>query len=396
MPNDNTENKTPESNKPQTCSTKLTRANDLFMPMIERQLTDNGIVMTDYQKQCVLMAIAGMNALLDREGLGWNSESFDSRNVTEMLQTVAALQLNAAANPREIYFQTRNVKVKTPDGGEKWKKQIEMGIEGDGNDSILRRFGADVKKVGQFWLVREGDEFVYPRHKGFDITPPEWTETGKGKVVRIVYPILKRDDTVEFYIAERDDVKKNLAAHISNNLMNETFGICENRYKATADQLKKIAEKKKEILSLINGRSIDEILDDPVIQEWASPSWTEMHSRESMLIRKMRNNIVKKIPKDFSNAYIASAYMNAADDTRSAITAEIEENANSTLIDVDYSEIPTDPDTGEVLTDAPLPDSNTDHAKQEKGPEPIGQTDFFSAQPEGNSKVKSSVRKPPF
>ncbi len=393
MPNENTEN------KHQIGSTKLTRANDVFMPMIERQLTANGIFMTDYQKQCTLMAIAKMNALLDKEGLGWNSEDFDSRNVTEMLQTVACLQLNPAANPREIYFQMRNVKVKTPEGKDAWKKQIEMGIEGDGNDSILRRFGADVKKVGQFWQVREDDKFVYPKHRGFDVLPPEWDESGKGKVVRIVYPILKNDSTVEFHIAERNDVKKNLAAHISNNLMNETFGICENRYKATPEQLKNIAAKKKEILSLVNDRPIDDILDDPKIQEWASPSWTELHSRESMLIRKMRNNIVKKIPKDFSNALIATTYMNASDDTSSAVAAEIEENASSEMIDVDYKEIPVDPATGEVLSDpaAIQPDPPKEQAlREEAKPEPSGQTNMFTAPTAGTVKDSAAVKKDPF
>ena len=42
-----------------------------------------------------------------------------------------------------------------------------------------------------------------------------------------------KDGTIDYLIAEREPVKTNLIAHIRNNLMNETFGICENRYKAT-------------------------------------------------------------------------------------------------------------------------------------------------------------------
>lgn len=379
-------------------STKLTRINDNLMPLIEGQLTNNGIKMTDYQKTCVLMGISAMNTVLDSAGLTWGAPGFDDRSVTEILQRVAALQLNAAANPREIYFQLRNQKVKGPDGAETWKKQIEMGIEGDGNDSILRRFGADVKEVGQFWQVREEDEFVYPKHKGFDMSPPEWTETGRGRVVRIVYPILKDNDRVEFHIAEREDVKKNLAAHVSNNLMNETFGICRKRYDATPDQLKQIAARKKSILDKLAAQSLDAALDDPDLQPYISPAWTEPQSRESMIIRKMRNNVVKKIPKDFSNAYIASVYMNATDDTKMLVDAEIAEDANSKAIDVEYDEVPTDPETGEIIGDGAEEQTSTEPM------EPVGEAESVQG-PQGEDgqitlgereKPRTRAKKDPF
>ena len=53
--------------------------------------------------------------------------------------------------------------------------------------------------------------------------------TGKGKVVRVVYPIEMSDGTIEYHIAEREDVVKNLIAHINQNLMNETFGIAKRK-----------------------------------------------------------------------------------------------------------------------------------------------------------------------
>jgi hypothetical protein len=342
------EQKTPETGETKKAfSTKLTRLNDSLMPLIESQLEGHGINMTEYQKQCVLMGISAINAMLDKEGLFLGSKDLDDRNFTEMLIRLASLQLNASASPREVYFQIRKQKVKNPDGSEDWKKQIEMGIEGDGNDSILRRFGADVEKVARFWLVRSEDEFVYPKHKGFEMTPPEWTETGRGDVVRVVYPILTKSGAVEYYISERDDVKRNLAAHINNNLMNETFGICKSRYDATEDQKKQIAAKKKEVLAKVDKRPLDEIIDDPDLQSWISPSWTDPHSRESMIIRKMRNNVVKKIPKDFSSAYVASSYLALTDDVPSAVESEIAGAANKTVVDVDYTSV--DPGTGEIV-----------------------------------------------
>ena len=43
--------------------------------------------------------------------------------------------------------------------------------------------------------------------------------------------------------------------------------------------------------------SLDDILDSQEYQSYISPAWKSPQSRESMIVRKMRNNIVKKIPK---------------------------------------------------------------------------------------------------
>jgi hypothetical protein len=318
-------------------STVLTKVNDNYFPMIERQLTGNGIQMDQYSKSCVINAISSINSAMDAKGITWNDDQLDRSNITQTLIQVASLKLNAAASPREVYFQVRNIKVKAKVEGkevEVWKKQIEMGIEGDGNDAILARFGRDVKKVGQFWLVREGDDFTYPIYTGFDVVPPTWTPKGRGDVIRIVYPIMKADNTVEFHIAEREDVVRNLVAHMSNNMMNETFGICADRRKATSEQRKQIAAKKSEILKKAQGLGLA-ALDAPDLQEYISPAWTEPQSREGMLIRKMRNNAVKKIPKDFGSAFVELTYQEATDETYAEVQREIAENANGKVIDVE-------------------------------------------------------------
>lgn len=200
--------------------TQLTKVNDTFMPLILSQMQKNSIEMSPYAKTCVLHAISAINSALDKAGISWNSAELDKSTVSDILIKVACFQLNAAASPREVYFQTRNVK--GADGN--WKKQIEMGIEGDGNDALLARFGRDVVEVGQFWKVREEDDFTYPTYSGLDMDPPKWTPKGSGKIVRIVYPIIKSSKDgkrhVEFYISEREDVIKNLIAHINSNMMN--------------------------------------------------------------------------------------------------------------------------------------------------------------------------------
>ncbi|WP_342505664.1 hypothetical protein [Sporosarcina sp. FSL K6-2383] len=313
-------------------STALTKISNTFFPMIEQQLTGNGLSMDHYAKQCVMSAISSINAVLDSKNVTWHDQQLDKSNVTQTLLTVASLKLNAAASPREVYFQMRNVKKKV-DGKDVWNKQIEMGIEGDGNDAILSNFGRGVKEVHQFWLVRSEDKFEYPTYRGIEMEPPVWQPKGVGDVVRVVYPITKASGQVEYHIAEREDVSKNLIAHINNNLMNETFGIAESRFKANTKQKQEIDAKKREILNKVKELGLA-ALDDEGVQQHVSPAWKEPQSRESMIIRKMRNNIVKKVPKDFGNAFVEMTYNEAEDESYARHRREVNENANSELLDI--------------------------------------------------------------
>lgn len=354
----------------------LTKINDVYMPQIESQLQGNGLVMTDYQKQCVLSSIQAINTVLTNSGISIND--VDQSNMTDILLTVAALQLNSSAVPREVYFQTRNVKRKgiDPDTGKPkdiWIKQIEMGIEGDGNDAILSRFGRNVKKVHRFWEVRQGDHFTYPGYKGIELTPPEWQPTGEGDVIRIVYPVEMTDGTIEYHIAERKDVVRNLIAHISNNLMNETFGIVQGtkeyygkkvprtKFDATSEEKKKIESKKKEIMAALKDKSLDDILGDESLQKYISPAWKSAQSSESMIIRKMRNNVVKKIPKNFENAYVAMKYQEQEDEVIKSVRKDVTDNSNQEIVDFEENpeseeEIPEatpydDSQQGEIVDD---------------------------------------------
>lgn len=334
---------------PDVYENQLSKINDTFVPQITSQLKGNGIAMTDYQKQCVLSAITSVNELLLENGVTVNQVS---SNLTDILLTVAALQLNANANPREVYFILRNHKR----GNDKKVKEIEMGIEGDGNDALLSRFGRNVKEVKRFWEVRADDDFEYPGFDGLEMTPPKWRPKGTGKVVRVVYPIIRTDDSVEFYIAERADVIKNLFAHVSNNLMWD-----KNNSK------EKFFEKAK-------GKTLDEILDDPELVKLGniSPAWSSPQVRESMIVRKMRNNIVKKIPKNFENAFVASKYTETEDESLKQMRRDVTDSANSEEFDEEEQkqvnekhEVKNhDVITGEIIE----PTSNVEEEKQNEEP----------------------------
>lgn len=329
--------------------TILTRASDSYLPTIERQLEGNHITFNEYAKKCVLNAISAINDMLSTSGTSWNDKSLDQSNVVQTLLNVASLELNPAADPAECYFQIRNVKtkVKNEEGKveEVWKKKIEFGIMSDGNDAILAKFGRNIDKVYPHWIVRENDLFEYPRFNGLEMTPPKWEPRYTGKVVRVVYPILHKDKTIHFYISEREDVKKNLLAHINNNMMNETFGICPDRYKATPKQLEEIAQKKRGIKASLASMTLDEILASEEFEPYISPSWKEGFSSEEMIIRKMRNNITKKIPKDFGNSAIQESFMEASDEDYVQAKADIVNNTATVYIEDTSSDSTNDADS---------------------------------------------------
>lgn len=326
-------------------NTALMNVNNVYLPMIQRQLESKGISMDQYAKMCLLHAIGAINEALETAGVGWNDKELDQSNLSGTLLTIASLKLNAAAVPAEIYFEVDNKPITKWVDGKKtteWRKEVKMGIEGDGYDALLRQWGVGVKSVGKFWMVREGDDFEYPSFNGLDVAPPKWTPKGKGKVIRIVYPILKDDGTVEFEISERDDVVPNLKAHVLHNMMNATFGICADRKQATPDQKKKIAAEKAKITAIVDQKGLG-CITDPAVAEFLSPAWR--NTAEAMIVRKMRNNITRKYPKDFGNAFVREQY-DSSDDDAQAVREEIDENANSQDFPVNFSEV--DEETGEV------------------------------------------------
>lgn len=210
-----------------------------------------------------------------------------------------------------------------------------MGIEGDGNDAILARFGRGIKEIRQHWLVRENDDFEYPAYNGLEMEPPKWRPKGTGKVVRVVYPIILESGAVEFYISERADVINNLIAHIKNNLSRQTFGIAKSTFDANPHQMDEINKKKEKLLNKAELQDVDAILQDPDLRPYISPAWKDPQSREAMIIRKMRNNIVKKIPKDFGHTLAEMQFEKASNEQSSnAVKEEIAEHANGEIIDI--------------------------------------------------------------
>lgn len=288
--------------------------------MVSTDYHECGIEISPYSKTCAMAAMTNIYQLVKSSGV--DIKSIDTSNLREIVGQCASLKLNANAVPRECYFQLRKKKV-----GSNYIQVVEMGIEGDGNDAILRNFGENVDTVYPVWIVHEGDLFTYPKYRGVEIVPPEWEQTGQSdKADKVVYPVKLKDGTVQYLISERQSVKMNLFAHVRNNLMNECFGIAENRYKASDEQLSEIKRRKEEIFDdLRKCETVEEMLECQSARPFISAAWLD--TPESMIVRKMRNNAIKKFKKNYDA--MASRAVLQMDETYQQTQQEIETNENS-------------------------------------------------------------------
>ena len=292
-----------------------------------RDFEKNGVKFDDYSKECAMAAVGSIFQLVQNTDKTEMAD-INTSNLREVVVQCASLKLNANAVPREVYFQLRSKQI----NGD-WKKVVEMGIEGDGNDALLRNFGNEVAKVYPVWVVKEGDEFTYPKRVGLEVTPPSWEQKGLSeRVSKVVYPVKLTDGTIEYLIADRESVKTNLIAHIRNNMMNETFGVCKDRYKATPEQKQKIKEMKTAILEEVRKcETLDDMLACQTAQPYISAAWLD--TPEQMITRKLRNNAIKKFPKNMNS--MANHSLLQLDEGYKVSREEIEENENSEPFEVE-------------------------------------------------------------
>ena len=326
----------------QEFTTGLSQWTNTITGLVSRDFEQNGVQYDEYSKQCAMNAMGAIFQLVQNTDKV-DMNNLNTSNLREVVAQCASLKLNANAMPREVFFQLRSKQV-----GGQWVKMVEMGVEGDGYDSMLRHFGDNIDTVYPVWIVKEGDDFTYPRRRGINVEPAEWTPKGlSDKTVRVVYPIKLKDGSVDYLIAEREPVRTNLIAHIKNNMLNETFGICADRYKATPKQKEEIKVKKAEILSAIREcETLEDILNCEVAKPYISAAWLD--TPEAMIVRKMRNNAIKKFPKNLNS--MASNSLLQLDETYKASQEEIAQNENSQELVVEDEAVVAESEAVEVET----------------------------------------------
>lgn len=267
---------------------------DQLLAELDKSAQDMGQDFSDYGRKCVVNAIASLVIYTKEKGI--ELTEFDATLVRLALQNIGYTELNIAAIPSECYFDIR----KTKDG----KKTLAIKPQGIGNEKLLRTYGVNVKEVRSPWKVREGDDFTYPSYDGLNVTPPKWTpKSFDKKIIMVVYPVIKNDNTVEYLIATREGVKPNIVAQIRQNTM----------YEKNKDDIYARLEKDAE------NKTVDELLTIKEWVEYINPTYTSSGSREQMILRKMCNNALKNYPKDYKDSYMKNAVENMFEDNDDSI-----------------------------------------------------------------------------
>lgn len=308
---------------------------DQLLGELNKAAESMGQDFTEHGKKCVINAIAQLVIITKQQGYGL--DAFDPTLVRLALQNVGYTELNIAAIPSECYFEIRN--------GKDNKKTIAIKPQGAGNEKLLRTYGVNVKEVRPAWLVREGDEFTNPSYNGLDVVPPKWTpKSFDKKVIMVVYPVIKNDNSVEYLIATREGVKPNIIAQIRQNCL----------YDKNKEQIYKELEVDAEKMS------VDELL---ACEKWAklvNPTYTSGGSKEAMILRKMKNNAMKNYPKDYKDAYMADAVKNMFEDKDDSLNID-----PAKVIDADPIE-KVEQEINEKTNEDAVPDFDVDGVVKEE------------------------------
>ncbi len=283
-----------EENKLQIAANKIA---NIYLSDISNLNAAVGMPMTEESKRC------GVNALLYLCGeMGADAvQALPKAQLVQVLQFVTINGLDVFSG--QVFMDKRQNK-RT---GEWSIKATPMG---SAYEIMTKRFGVDVKTVHPARIVHEGDDFTLPQFDGLKMTNAVLKPTLKGldgKAIAVYYIIEKTDGTLDFAIATRDGVAKNLMAQILNATLRED-GV-----------------NRSELMAKMEGKSLDDLLSDPYLSKWISPAYRSPASRESMIVTKMKKNALLHYTRDLGSAAYTkvNASVVADDEASDMVTASV-------------------------------------------------------------------------
>lgn len=274
-------------------SALLVTTND-FVKKLETFANETKLDFDEDARRCVTNGMSVIHPMIQRSN--WSINQFDVNNLVAVLRRTAFLKLDATNG--ECFYQIRRVEVKG-----NWIPTIEFGIQGVGNDRILKEYGEGVDEVKSY-IVYEGDEFTDGYMDGWDVKLPTYKRTRKtNKPILAVYLIKKTNGEIDVSYGVLEDVKKSLLANAKQN--------------GASDSL----------LREINKQDLYSILED---EKWLNykidkgkyktplfnPSYTSPISMYNMIERKLRNHATRKYPKNFNNKTLAEIYEETYEDEK--------------------------------------------------------------------------------
>lgn len=296
------------------------RIADVYISDISNLNAAVGVPMTDETKRCAVNVILSLCGEIGAAEVA----KLPKDQVVQVLQFVTVNGLDIFNG--QVFLDKR----KDRSGNIVSIKATPMG---SAFEIMTRRFGVNVKTIHPARIVHEGDEFELPQFDGLKMTNVKLKPSLKGldsKAIAVYYIIEKNDGTLDFAIATREGVGKNLMAQILNASLRDD------------------SVNRGELMKHLEGKSLDEILVDPFLAKWISPAYRSPASRESMILTKMKKNALMHYTRDLgASQNTAFAKVNAAvvdddsdmvvsyQDTSTETTKPIPEKAKIKDFDVD-------------------------------------------------------------
>ena len=291
---------------------------DIYIKDVSNLNAAVGVPMTDEAKRCAVNAVLYLCGEMGASEVA----KLPKEQLVQVLQFVTINGLDVFNG--QVFLDRR----KTKEGG--WS--VKATPMGSAYEIMTSRFGVNVKTVHPARIVHEGDEFELPQFDGLKMTNVKHRMTLQGldsKAIAVYYIIEKNDGTLDFAIATREGVGKNLMAQILNASLRD------------ADV------NRGELMKKLDGKTLDEILTDPYFAKWISPAYRSPSSRETMIVTKMKKNALMHYTRDLGtqqNKAFAAVNSNLDEDNDMVVSyqepapetpAEIPQKAKIQDFDVD-------------------------------------------------------------
>ena len=233
-----------------------------------------GVPMTEESKRCATNAIISLVGSLGAEEV----RKLPREQLIQVLQFVTINGLDVFSD--QVFLDKHwNVKEKRYD--------IKAKPQGNAYEIMTRRFGVDVKAIHQAIIVHEGEELILPQYDGLNITNMVYKpklDCLDNKAAVVYYIIEKTDGRLDYAIATRDGVAKNLMAQILQNTLHDE------------------SVNRAELMKELDGKTLDELLADPKLAQYISPTYRSPASKESMIITKMKKNALLHYTRDLGRS----------------------------------------------------------------------------------------------
>lgn len=313
-----------------------------------------GVPMTEESKRCAVNAVMALCADMGADVV----QQLPRAQLVQVLQFVSLNGLDVFSG--QVFLDKRfNKKTGT------WS--VKATPMGSAYEIMTQRYGANVKTVHPARVVHEGDEFELPQFDGLEMTPVHFKPTLKGldgKAIAVYYLIEKTDGTLDFAIATREGVARNLMAQILNATLREE-GI-----------------NRRELMAHLAGKTLDELLNDEYLAKWISPAYRSPSSCEMMIIGKMKKNALLHYTRDLGSAAyakVAPAIEEAEGtdmvkreyvDVESVQNPQIATKVNDFEVEEPEAEVEIKPEPGQIIVGFPADETTKEEAPKPEEPKP--------------------------